>query len=696
MSTRPESLFPLFAELSTLAGVGEKSAKAFAGLKITKPRDLIFTLPHAVVDRRVVHSVQGLPAPQTLSVRVRVVKHMPARGRGKPYRIIVEDAQTTIELIFFHSRGDYLERILPMGEERLISGKLEVFDHRAQMVHPEYILKPEKQEELPQFEPVYPLTAGVSGKLMAKAVRAAIGKLPEMPEWIEPSVLRDKGWPDFATAVHQAHSPKSADDVAAHNPARARLAYDEFLAHQLTKAIARAQARVKTGRITAGTGQLQRKVLEQLPYAPTGAQRQAIAEIGADMASPRRMNRLLQGDVGAGKTLVGFMALLQAVESGGQGVLMAPTEILARQHLEGLRPLADRAGVRVDMLTGRDKSAARRQKLEDLASGAIDILVGTHAVFQEQVTFKDLRLSIIDEQHRFGVRQRLALGAKGTKVDVLVMSATPIPRSLELAQYGDMDVSTLYEKPPGRKPITTAAVPLARLADVISKLKAAIASGRQAYWVCPLVEESETMDLTAAEERFKILRAALGDDRVGLVHGQLAPAEKDAAMAEFVSGKTQVLVATTVIEVGVDVPNATIMVIERAENFGLAQLHQLRGRVGRGDAASTCLLMYQAPLSKSAERRLAIMRDTEDGFLIAEEDLKMRGAGDVIGTAQSGLPRFKVADLEHQSALMATAHQDARMLLHSDPALTSTRGRAARLLLWLMEQDQAVHLISVG
>ena len=696
MSTRPESLFPLFAELSTLAGVGEKSAKAFAGLKITKPRDLIFTLPYSVVDRRVVHSVQGLPAPQTLSVRVRVVKHNPARGRGKPYRIIVEDAQTTIELIFFHSRGDYLERILPMGEERLISGKLEVFDHRAQMVHPEYILKPEEQEELPQFEPVYPLTAGVSGKLMAKAVRAAIGKLPEMPEWIEPSVLRDKGWPDFATAVHQAHSPKSADDVAAHSPERARLAYDEFLAHQLTKAIARAQARVKTGRITAGTGQLQRKVLEQLPYAPTGAQRQAIAEIGADMASPRRMNRLLQGDVGAGKTLVGFMALLQAVESGGQGVLMAPTEILARQHLEGLRPLADRAGVRVDMLTGRDKSGARRQKLEDLANGAIDILVGTHAVFQEQVTFKDLRLSIIDEQHRFGVRQRLALGAKGTKVDVLVMSATPIPRSLELAQYGDMDVSTLYEKPPGRKPITTAAVPLARLADVISKLKAAIASGRQAYWVCPLVEESETMDLTAAEERFKILRAALGDDRVGLVHGQLAPAEKDAAMAAFVSGKTQVLVATTVIEVGVDVPNATIMVIERAENFGLAQLHQLRGRVGRGDAASTCLLMYQAPLSKSAERRLAIMRDTEDGFLIAEEDLKMRGAGDVIGTAQSGLPRFKVADLEHQSALMATAHQDARMLLHSDPALTSTRGKAARLLLWLMEQDQAVNLISVG
>jgi ATP-dependent DNA helicase RecG len=394
--------------------------------------------------------------------------------------------------------------------------------------------------------------------------------------------------------------------------------------------------------------------------------------------------------------LVGFMALLQAVEAGGQGVLMAPTEILARQHLEGLRPLAHSAGARLEMLTGRDKTGERRQKLADLSSGEINILVGTHAVFQKGVEFCDLRLSIIDEQHRFGVNQRLALGEKGTKVDVLVMTATPIPRSLELAQYGDMDVSVLNEKPPGRKPITTAVVPLARLPDVITKLKAAIASGRQAYWVCPLVEESEFMDLTAAEERFKVLRAAFGDAHVGLVHGQLPPMEKDAAMAAFVAGKTQVLVATTVIEVGVDVPNATIMVIERAENFGLAQLHQLRGRVGRGKAASTCLLIYQPPLTQSGERRMGILRDTEDGFRIAEEDLKMRGAGDVIGTAQSGLPQFKVADLETQTSLMATAHQDARMLLQTDPGLTSPRGKATRTLLWLMEQDIAMTLISVG
>ena len=696
MSGRPEILFPLFSDLTSLPGVGDKIATSFGALKVTKPRDLIFTLPHSVVDRRVVPTVQGQPALKTVTVQVTVLQHVPSRTRGKPYRVIVKDAQTTIELIYFHSRGEYLDKLLPVGEQRLISGKLEVFDHRAQMVHPDYVLGPDEHSDLPSFEAVYPLTAGITPKVMVKAVAGALDCVITLPEWIEPSVFRDRNWPDFATALQQAHAPQSPNDISAHAPARERLAYDEFLAHQLTKAIARSQARVKTGRATVGDGQLQSKVMAQLPYRPTGAQARAIEEIGADMASPRRMNRLLQGDVGAGKTLVGFMALLQAVEAGGQGVLMAPTEILARQHLEGLRPLAHSSGVRLEMLTGRDKTGERRQKLADLASGEINILVGTHAVFQKGVEFCDLRLSIIDEQHRFGVNQRLALGEKGTKVDVLVMTATPIPRSLELAQYGDMDVSVLNEKPPGRKPIITAAVPLARLADVITKLKAAIASGRQAYWVCPLVEESEFMDLTAAEERFKVLCAALGDAHVGLVHGQLPPIEKDAAMAAFVAGKTQVLVATTVIEVGVDVPNATIMVIERAENFGLAQLHQLRGRVGRGKAASTCLLIYQPPLTQSGERRMGILRDTEDGFRIAEEDLKMRGAGDVIGTAQSGLPQFKVADLETQTSLMATAHQDARMLLQNDPGLTSPRGKATRTLLWLMEQDIAITLISVG
>jgi len=436
--------------------------------------------------------------------------------------------------------------------------------------------------------------------------------------------------------------------------------------------------------------------LAALPYQSTAAQTRAIAEISADMAAPLRMNRLLQGDVGAGKTLVAFMALLVAVEAGGQGVMMAPTEILARQHIEGLAPLARDAGIRLALLTGRDKGAERREKLAALAAGEIDVLVGTHAVFQKDVVFHDLRLSVIDEQHRFGVRQRLELGQKGVAVDVLVMTATPIPRSLALAHYGDMDVSVLDEKPPGRKPITTALVATERLDEVVAHLARAVADGRQAYWVCPLVEESEVVDLIAAEDRFQRLRAALGEGVVGLVHGQMPPAEKDAAMAAFQRGDTQVLVATTVIEVGVNVPNATIMVIERAEIFGLAQLHQLRGRVGRGSQQSTCLLLYQAPLGEGGRKRLTTLRDTEDGFRIAEVDLEMRGAGDLIGTAQSGLPRFRVADLERQAGLMAIAQSDARKLLADDPALTSPRGQAARLLLWLMEQDQAIRLISVG
>jgi len=444
-------------------------------------------------------------------------------------------------------------------------------------------------------------------------------------------------------------------------------------------ALARAVARRGKGRESKGTGALQQQVLAALPYVPTGAQTRAIAEIAADLATPLKMNRLLQGDVGSGKTLVALMALLVAVEAGGQGVMMAPTEILARQHLEGLQPLAESAGVVLEILTGRDKGKEREKKLAALAAGDIQILVGTHAVFQKDVFFDDLRL-----------------GAKGEAVDVLVMTATPIPRSLALAQYGDMDVSVLDEKPPGRTPVQTALVSTERMDEVVGKLRQAVAEGKQAYWVCPLVEESELSDMTAAEERFKRLRAALGEGVVGLVHGQMPPAEKDAAMAKFVAGETQVLVATTVIEVGVNVPNASIMMIERAESFGLAQLHQLRGRVGRGAAASTCLLLFQAPLSETGRRRLEILRETEDGFRISEEDLAMRGAGDVIGTAQSGLPRFRIADLERQAGLMATAQTDARKLLEDDPSLESARGEAARTLLWLMEQDKAIRLISVG
>ncbi|WP_299842638.1 ATP-dependent DNA helicase RecG [uncultured Roseovarius sp.] len=696
MSGRPEILFPLFAGLETLAGVGPKSVQNLAAIDVARPRDLIFTLPHSGVDRRKRETVQGADLPGVVTVEVTVGDHRAPSRRGGAYRVEATDAATTFQIVFFHARDDYLRKILPNGAKRVVSGKVELFDGVAQMVHPDHVLEPDEAGEIPDFEPVYPLTAGVTQKMMGKAVASALTRVPDLAEWIDPAQKAQAGWPDWKAAVEIAHAPENMGDLSAAHPARERLAYDEFMAHQVTLALARSKLRRAKGRQTVGTGALQAKVLEALPYTLTGAQTRAIAEVAADMALATRMNRLLQGDVGAGKTLVALKALLIAVEAGGQGVMMAPTGILAQQHLEGLRPLTDAAGVVIEILTGRDKGAERRAKLEALARGDIQILVGTHAVFQKDVEFADLRLAIVDEQHRFGVHQRMELGKKGAQADVLVMTATPIPRSLALAQYGDMDVSVLDEKPPGRKPIKTALVNMGRMDEVVDHLRKAVAEGRQAYWVCPLVDESESVDLSSAEERFKRLRAALGEGVVGLVHGQMPPDQKDAAMKAFQCGETNVLVATTVIEVGVDVPNASIMVIERAESFGLAQLHQLRGRVGRGEAQSTCLMMYQAPLSEGGERRLTTMRDTEDGFKISEVDLEMRGAGDLIGTAQSGLPKFRVADMEAQAALMAVAQTDARKLLHDDPDLTGARGQATRVLLWLMEQDQAIRLIGVG
>ncbi len=691
---RPEILFPLFADLETLDGVGPKTAKALEIMGIARPKDFLYLLPHSVIDRTRKASLRDVIPPTTVTVEVEVGAHFAPRGKG-PYRVMVRDAALEFQLVFFHARGDFLQKLLPTGQRRLVSGKVEVFDSIAQMVHPDHVLRLEDADELPKFEPVYPATAAVTPKLIAKAVQGALARAPDLPEWIDAAQKTRAGWPDWRVALLAAHTPQNQTELAPNHPARMRLAYDEMFAHQLTLSLARATLRRGKGRISRGTGLLQARVLDSLPYTATGAQTRAIMEIAADMAAPARMNRLLQGDVGAGKTLVAFMALLCAVEAGGQGVLMAPTEILARQHYDSLAPLAAAAGVRLELLTGRDKGAARQTRLQELASGQVHILVGTHAVFQKDVHFHDLRLAVIDEQHRFGVAQRMELGAKGAAADVLVMTATPIPRSLALASYGDMDISILDEKPPGRKPIKTAMIANDRLDEVVAHLARALSEGRQAYWVCPLVDESELVDYASAEMRFTSLRAVFGD-RVGLVHGQMPPADKDAAMARFIAGQTQILVATTVIEVGVNVPNASIMVIERAEIFGLAQLHQLRGRVGRGSASSTCLLLYQAPLSETAARRLRVIRDSEDGFKISEQDLAIRGAGDLIGTAQSGLPRFRVADMETQADLMAVAQSDARALLALDPDLTSPRGRAARTLLWLLDQDRAIRLISVG
>lgn len=693
---RPPALFPLFSGVDGLPGIGPKAADSLAQMGVTRPRDLIMTLPASGVSRRRIADVTQARPPENITISLRVERHVPPSVRGRPWRVVCSDGQHEVQLVFFHPRGDWIEKQLPADQVRVVSGKIELFDGQRQIVHPDGILN-EGGSLPPTFEPVYPLSGRLTQGVMQRAIAASLSRVPEVAEWIDPALKAREGWPDWQHALTRAHAPTGPANLSATDPDRARLAYDELFAHQLTLALVRRDRRRRTGRINGGDGRLRARVLAGLPWSPTNAQLQAIKDIEADMLAPFRMNRLVQGDVGAGKTLVAFLALLIAVEAGGQGVMMAPTEVLARQHFRALEPWAKLAGIRLEVLTGRDRGDARDNILADLAAGRIDILVGTHAVIQKTVVFSDLRLAVIDEQHRFGVAQRLELAGKGDVAppDMMVMTATPIPRSLALAQYGDMDLSVLAEKPPGRQPIATSVLPVSRIDQIVARLQQSLQTGARAYWVCPLVEESEAVDLTAAEARFQALRAVFKED-VRLVHGQMPPDQRDAAMSDFAAGRARLLVATTVIEVGVDVPEASIMVIERAESFGLAQLHQLRGRVGRGTAASSCLLLYQEPLSENGRRRLQILRETEDGFRIAEEDMAMRGAGDVIGTAQSGLPRFRIADLERQGQLMALARQDAQTFLQIDPDMSSPRGQAVRFLLWLMEQDKAIRLIGAG
>jgi len=694
---RPEILFPLFANVDGLPGIGAKTAALFEKLGAARVVDLLFLAPQGAVDRRLRGSLDGIDEGEVVTVAITVQEHHPPRARGRPYRIVVKGCGRLFEIVYFHAKGDWLARAFPVGAERIVSGKAETFDARLQMPHPDYVMTPAEAAELPAFEPVYPLTQGLGQRAVAKAVAAALSRVPALPEWVAADLLTSRGWPAWAEAVAALHHPQSRADLSPTAPARSRLAYDELLSHQLALQLARARMRRGRGRATSGDGRLRAKAAAAFGHLPTGAQARTLGEIEDDMADQTRMMRLLQGDVGAGKTWVALMALLIAVEAGGQGAMMAPTEILARQHAAGLTPLAEAAGVELIVMTGRDKGRARAEKRAALVSGAAQIVVGTHALLQEDVAFADLRLVVIDEQHRFGVRQRIELTDKAPAgADVLVMTATPIPRTLALANFGDLDISVLDEKPPGRKPVDTALVSMERYSEVVARLEGAIAQGARAYWVCPLVEESDTAPLISAEERHAALARVLGPERVRLVHGQMPSEAKDAAMADFAMGRAQVLVATTVIEVGVDVPEATIMVIEQAERFGLAQLHQLRGRVGRGAARSACLLLHGGNLGETARARLQIMRETEDGFRIAEEDLKIRGAGDMLGVAQSGLPRFRLANLEADQGLMERARDEARLGLHQDPELAGATGEALRVLLYLMERDASVRLLKSG
>ena len=698
---RPNLLDPLFASITSLPGIGPKVEKLYRRLldREETPRiiDLLWHLPTGTVDRRARPKLRDVVPGSVVTVAVTIDRHRappPHRSRA-PYLIYASDDTHDIVLTYFNARKDYLEKLLPVGERRYISGTAAIFDGTLQMVHPDRVVDEAGLAQLPLIEPVYPLTEGLGPNQLGKAIEAALARVPDLTEWQDPAWVARERFPSFAEALRAIHRPAEPAAATPDTPAWTRLAYDELVAGQLALALVRTHLRRPQGRVTAGTGHLRKKLIESLPYSLTASQTRALTEIIGDLEKPERMLRLLQGDVGSGKTVVALLAAATVIEGGRQAALMAPTEILARQHFNTIAPLAAAAGINVAILTGRERGRERSALLDSLALGDTHILVGTHALFQEEVAFRDLALAVVDEQHRFGVHQRLALAQKGQAVDVLVMTATPIPRTLVLTYFGDMDISELREKPAGRQPIDTRTISLNRLNEVIEAVGRALIEGRRVYWVCPLVEESETVDLAAAEDRFAALKDKFGET-VDLVHGRMRGAEKDRAMERFASGEKRLLVATTVIEVGVDVPEATVMVIEHAERFGLAQLHQLRGRIGRGAGHSTCLLLYKPPLGETAAARLAIMRDTEDGFRIAEEDLRLRGEGDVLGTRQSGMPGFRLARVEVHGKLIGTARDDATLMLARDPKLTSPRGEALRLLLHLFERDEAIRLIRAG
>jgi ATP-dependent DNA helicase RecG len=698
---RPALLNPLFAPVTTLSGVGPRQDKLFRYLlgRSETPRlvDLLLHLPASVIDRRARPKIRDAVQGTVVTLEVTVDRHRPPPPRNSraPFLVYASDDTGDVVLTFFRAKPGYVEKLLPVGAKRYVSGTLQMYDGIPQIVHPDRIVDEAGFAKLSGIDPVYPLTEGLALGSLRRAMVQALQKLPELPEWISPEVIRRCHFPPVAEALNRVHVPVELTDILPDGPFWSRLAFDELLAGQLALALVRAQLRRPAGDRNAGDGHLRKRIIDALPYALTSSQQQAAAAIADDLRQPVRMLRLLQGDVGSGKTVVALLAAAAVTEVGKQAALMAPTEILARQHIKTITPLAERAGLRVAILTGREKGKERRDILARLESGEIDLLVGTHALIQDDVVFKALALAVIDEQHRFGVRERLALTAKGEAVDVLVLSATPIPRTLVLTYFGDMDVSELREKPAGRQPIDTRAVAASRINEVMEAVGRALDKGKLVYWIVPLVEESETVNLTDAEARFESLRERFGD-KVGLVHGKMRGPDKDRAMAQFASGETGLLVATTVVEVGVDVPAATIMVIENAERFGLAQLHQLRGRIGRGSEASTCLLLYKEPLNEMSTARLKVIRETTDGFRIAEEDLKLRGEGDVLGTRQSGLPGYRIARSDVHAQLITQARDEALRILKDDPKLKGERGEALRCLLYLYERDEALPLIGAG
>lgn len=693
---RPFILDPVFRAITALPGVGPKTVKLYEKLTGgTKILDLLFHRPIDLVERIEADCIMSAPVGATVQLTLVVDHHTPSPRRSQPYRIRCVDKSGFIDLVFFNAHGAYLEKNFPLRGTVVISGKLEEFRSTRQIVHPDFHGDGAPDTPPEKIEVIYPLTAGLTTKPLRKAMLTALSMAPELPEWQDTAYKSRMKWDSWKSCLVKLHHPQNPMELDPRYPARHRLAYDELLANQLTLSLMRNRQRKLSGRTFKTSGPLRRKLSNSVPFKLTKSQLDVLRDIDADMALPVKMLRLLQGDVGSGKTIVAALAMMNAIDSGCQAAIMAPTEILARQHAESFAPLLEPLGIRCVTLTGRDKGKSREALLADIADGTAQVVIGTHALFQESVEFNDLGLAVIDEQHRFGVHQRLQLSSKNKGTDVLVMTATPIPRTLALTAYGDMEVSRITEKPPGRKPVDTRLIPQDKIENMIDGLARQIKDGVRAYWVCPLVEESEILDLAAAEARYQVLQERFGN-KVGLIHGKLKPREKDEVMEKFIAGEISILVATTVIEVGVNVPAATVMIIEHAERFGLAQLHQLRGRVGRGQGQSYCFLVYVSPLGETAKERLSIMRETEDGFVIAEKDLQLRGSGEILGTRQSGLPEFRLADLTAHAELLLAARDDANLIIERDSELQSERGQALRTLLYLFERDQAIAYLRSG
>ena len=691
---RPPILFPLFSDITVIPGIGSKLQGAFQKCVGSQVMDVLFHLPVGVIDRRHMPPIFSMEEGQVVTTVVKVIDYHEPAVKSKPFKVICSNETGQLTIVFFHAYPDYIKRQLPLNQMRVLSGKIERFGQQINMVHPDYIVPLSGLEDIKKIEAVYPMTAGIGHKILHKAVQYALSKLVDLPDWHDPALQQREKWPSWKEALTTLHTPKDGTEIDPNHPGRIRLAYDELLASQLSLRLARKAMSIGGGESVIGTGVLCRQLREALPFSLTQGQEEVLAQIQTDQQSDTCMLRLLQGDVGSGKTVVALFAMLHAIEAGKQAALMAPTEILARQHYQWIRSITQSLPIEVAFLGASVRGKERTEILKRLASGEIHLAIGTHALFQEKVLFKALGIAIIDEQHRFGVNQRMAFSNKGTQVDTLLMTATPIPRTLTLAMYGDMECSWLKTKPVGRKPIDTRVMSVHKEHEIMSGFKRVIERGERVYWICPLIEESEKLDLAAAQERFVVLNQ-LYPGRVGLVHGKIPPKDREVTMQQFKEGTLDILVATTVIEVGVDVPEATVMVIEHAERFGLSQLHQLRGRVGRGSATSVCLLLYEQ-LNPVAKERLQAIRNSNDGFWLAEEDLRLRGGGEMLGTKQSGLPNFKCVDFSVHHDLLKMANQDARLTLQHDPELKTGRGEALRLLLHVFSYDTHMRYLRAG